>query len=150
MAATTEIQVGLARINGIPGTLTCAVLGSNFNPTSLSLSESFKVDTIASPSGAVIETRIASQRERTVTVELIPSGTTRADAQAVVVALLALGPLAVVTLGGFTLAAFNGTYNYMDGCEIVQKRDTYVIANVKLNQPETTTAGTFAGLSVAT
>ncbi len=152
MAAAAEVQVGIARINGIQGTLTCAVLGANFNPSSVSKSENFKVDSIVSPSGVVIETKIASQRERMVSVEFIPSGTTRADAIAVVTALNALGPLAVVTLGGFTGdTSMNSTFNYLDGGEVVLKRDTYCIANIRLVQTEVAaTGGTFAALAIAT
>lgn len=151
MAAATEIQVGTARINGILGTVTVSI-ATTPNLSTLGLTDDFSVEEIRSQNGAVVETMIAAARKRTVTMELIPSGTSKANAQSDAIAIMAaLTPLAVITIGGCTVTTLNGTYNYIGGAEIMQKRETFTVINVKAVQTEiAATAGTFAGLAVAT
>lgn len=151
MAAATEIQVGTARINGIQGTITVSI-STTPNLTTMGLADNFSVETIRSQNGAVIETKIAAARERVLTLELIPSSTTKAGALSDAIAIMAaLTPLAVITIAGCSITTFNGTYNYESGGEIVQKRETYTIINIKASACEVAaTAGTFAGLAVAT
>lgn len=164
--AAADIQVGVARIYGIQGSYTVAITsgyptqssvsltGADANPSSMSLANNFKVDEIASPNGAVIETLIASAQRRELTLELIPSSTssspTRAEALVMLEALSNLSPFAIFTLGSFDFTKLNGTWNYMGGGEAVLRRDTYAITNIKLAQFETAgTAGSFAALPVA-
>ena len=164
--AATELQVGVARIFGITGSFTVAVAsgwptqsgvslsGGDISPNTLSFSNSFKVDELVSANGAVIETLIASQNRRELSIEIIPSSTsttpTRAEAIAVANALGVLSPFAIFTLASFDLTFLNGTWNYMGGGDIVAKRDTYVISNIKIAQFETAgTAGSFAALTIA-
>lgn len=149
MATTTEIQGGKAKIYGIGGAITITGIAT-FNLADVTLTESFKEDTIPSQDGSIIETRIASQRVRELTITFAPSGATRAAAEAVLETLLAQGPLTVITLGGFTFLPANGTWNYMGGANVALRRDTYVVAGIKLKQVETAVAGVFGGLAVAT
>lgn len=150
--ASTEVQVGVARINGIQGTYTCAISGSSvtdINPSSIAYTQSFKSEEIPSPSGDYIQTMIGSQHRRDITIEMIPAGTTRANADTLLEALAVLRAFTKFTLGGFDLSALNGDWNYQGGGEITMKRDTYVVANIRLAQFETAVSGTFTALAVA-
>lgn len=158
MAAAADIQAGTARIYAIQNsgsaiaiTVTAQALTSP-NLSSVSWNDSFKVDEIASMNGSVVETLIASQRRREITIELIPSGTDRAAASTQLDNLLDnLKPLAVITLANFKDERFNGTFNYMGGAEVTLKRDTEVVTSVKCAQFETAgTADSFAALAIAT
>ncbi len=146
-----EIQAGTARINGIQGTITVSI-SSTPNLSTMGITDNFEVERIRSQNGAVVETKIAAARERVVSLEFIPSGATRAAAQAEAENILAaLTPLAVITIGGCDVSTFNGTYNYDGGGEIVQKRDTFAIINVRASQCEVAaTANTFSALAIAT
>ena len=155
---TTEIQAGTARINGIQNSgsdITCTVVSqalAAFNASSVGFTDEFDGQQIGSMNGAVVETLIGARRFRTLQIELIPSGTTRALAQANLDNILDnLTPYCVFTLANFFDARFNGTFNYMGGGEVTLKRDTFVIANVRISQFETAaTANTFAALAIAT
>lgn len=175
MALSAEIQHGVARIYGIPPINAAAdemtwsiagvalTAGSGLNPSSLGWTDNFKTDEIASADGSVIETLIASQQRRELAVELIPSSTsttpTRAEALAFVTHILAnMKPFSIFVLSGFSASltwinstsATDGSWNYMGGGEIMLKRDTYSIINVRLAQFLTRADGTkFAALPLA-
>ena len=163
--AATDIQYGTARIFGIQGSYTVAIVsgyapssvsltGADTNPSSIAFNHSFKTDEIASVNGAVIETLIASQQRREITIEIIPSSTstspTRAEALVMLEAIGNLSPFAIFTLASFDFTKLNGTWNYMGGAECTLKRDTYAICSIKLAQFEVAgTAGTYAALPIA-
>ncbi len=175
MALSQEVQAGIARIHGIPpinsavDELTWSIAtvaltsGSGFNPSSVGWSDEFKIEEIPSADGSVIETAIASQSVRNLSIELYPSSTsgtpTRAEAEAFVTHFLTnASPLAVFILSGFkaTLTWVNGTsatdgsFNYVGGGEIMLKRDVPCIMNVKLRQYRTRADGSkFAALPIA-
>jgi hypothetical protein len=150
MPAAAEIQVGTAKLNGIAGAVTMTG-AATFNMSSRNLTDGFKMEEIPSQDGAVIESVIASQRTREYDCEFAPSGATRAAAEAVVDTLTALGPLAVITIAGSTVSAFNGTYNLMPGTAVRETRDGHATVVMKLKQYETAAAaGTFAALAVVT
>ena len=175
MALSAEIQHGVARIYGIPpinsaaDELTWSIAGvaltsgSGFNPSSLGWTDNFKTDEIASADGSVIETLIASQQRRELSVELIPSSDsatpTRAEALAFVTHILVnMKPFSVIVLSGFKSAlswvngasATDGSWNYMGGGEIMLKRDSPCIVNVRLAQFLTRAdASKFAALPLA-
>ncbi len=175
MALSAEVQHGIARINGIPpinsavdeytwSIATVALTsGSALNPSSIGWTDSFKSDEIASPDGSVVETLIASQQRRELAIELIPSSSsgtpTRAEALAFVTHLLTnMKPYSVFVLSGFNAAltwinstsAASGSWNYMGGAEIMLKRDTYCIANIRLAQFLTRADGAiYAALPIA-
>ena len=159
MALSAEIQHGVARIYGIPPINAAAdemtwsiatialTAGSGLNPSSVGMTDNATVDEIASADGSVVETLIFSKRRRALTVEVIPSSTlttpTRAEAYAFLTHLLTnCLPGSVFVLSGFNAAltwvngasATNGSFNYMTGGEIMLRRDTYCIANVRLEQ----------------
>ncbi len=174
MALSAEVQAGIARIHGIPpigsaaDELTWSIAtvgltsGSGFNPNSVGWTDDFKSDEIASSDGSVVETLIASQQRRNLQIELIPSSNsttpTRAEALAFVTHFLTnMKPFSVVLLSGFattltwinSTSAASGSWNYMGGGEIMLKRDTYCIMNVKLSQFLTRADGSiFAALPV--
>jgi hypothetical protein len=175
MAISAEVQHGIARINGIPPIGSVAdeyswsiaavalTAGSGLNPSSVGWTDTFKTDEIASADGSVIETLIASQQRRELALEVIPSSSsatpTRAEALAFVTHLLTnMKPFSVFLLSGFhtsltwvnSISAASGSWNYMGGGEIMLKRDTYCIVNVKLAQFLTRADGTvFAALPIA-
>lgn len=175
MALSTEVQAGIARIHGIPpinaaqdeitwSIATVALTGgSGLNPSSIGWTDNFNLDEIGSPDGSIIETAIASKQTRELAIELIPSSNssspTRAEAEAFVTHLLAnMTPLAVFVLSGFKASltwingasATNGSFNYIGGAELMLKRDTYCIANVRLKQYRSRADGTiFAALPIA-
>lgn len=175
MALSQEVQAGIARIHGIPpintaqdeltwSIATVAVTsGSALNPSSIGWSDNFNLDEIQSADGSIIESAIASKRTRELTIELIPSSNsstpTRAEAEAFVTHFLTnCTPLAVFVLSGFKASltwingasATDGSFNYIGGGEIMLKRDTYCIMNVKLKQYLTRADGTkFAALPIA-
>lgn len=175
MALSLETQHGVARINGIPPINSAAdemtwsiagvalTSGSGLNPSSLSWTDEFKVDEIISADGSTMESLIASVQRRSIVAEVIPSSTsgtpTKAEALAFLTHLLTnMKPLSVFVLSGFHASltwvngasATNGSFNYMGGGEIMLKRDTYCIANVRLTQWVTRADGTiFAALPLA-
>lgn len=155
MPAAFETQAGICTLNGIRGTITMTG-AATFNMSSRTLTENFKVDRIPSQNGAVIETLIASQRNRTIEVEFAPTGATRTAAVAVVASLTALNPLEVITIAqsGSTpyeasVAACVGTWNLMEGMQIRESRDGILSVTMKLEANEVNgTADTFAALAV--
>lgn len=149
--AAAEIQAGTARIYGIPGSITCSIMVAP-NLSTVGLTDNFNVESIRSQNGAVIETKIGSARERIVQLEFIPSGASRANAITEAIAIIAaLTPLAVITIGGCSVTSLNTTYNYESGGDIMQKRDGYVVGNVRASAVEVASAaGTFAALPIAT
>lgn len=175
MALSAEIQHGIARIHGIPP-INSAVdeqtwsiagvaltAGSGLNSSSLDWTDEFQAEEIGSADGSVIETLIASKRRRSLVAEVIPSSNsttpTRAEAYAFLTHLLTnMQPLSVFVLSGFHASlswvngasATNGSFNYMGGAQIMLKRDTYCIANVRLSQFVTRADGAiFAALPLA-
>ncbi len=159
MALSAEVQHGVARIYGIPPinaavdemswTVAGVIItsGSGLNPSSIGWTDSFKTDEIASADGSVIETLIASQQRRELSIELLPSSTitspTRAEALAMVTHLLTnMKPFSVFVLSGFNAAlswvngasATDGSFNYMGGGEIMMRRDSPTIVNLRLAQ----------------
>lgn len=176
MALSAEVQHGIARINGIPPIGTAAdettwtiatvalTAGSGLNTSSLGWTDNFKTDEIGSADGSVIETLIASQQRRELSVELIPASTsatpTKAEARAFITHMLTnMKPFSVFVISGFhadltwinSTSATSGSWNYMGGAEITLKRDTYCMVNVRLAQFLTRADGTiFAALPLAT
>lgn len=175
MALSIETQHGVARIYGIPpinsavdemtwSIATVALTGgSGLNPSSIGWTDNFKSDEIASSDGSIVETLIASQRRRELAVELIPSSSsatpTAAEARAFVTHLLTnMKPFSVFVISGFhgdltwvnSSSATAGSWNYMGGGEIMLRRDTYCIVNVRLAQFLTRADGAvFAALPLA-
>jgi len=175
MALSAEVQHGIARIHGIPpinsavDELTWSIAGvaltsgSGFNPSSVGWTDDFKSEEIGSADGSIVETLIASQQRRNLAIEFIPSSTsttpTRAEALAFCTHLLTnMKPFSVFILSGFNAAltwingtsATNGSFNYMGGAELMLKRDTYCIGNIRLSQFLTRADGTiFAALPLA-
>lgn len=137
--------------------------GSGLNPSSLGWTDSFKSDEIPSSDGSVIETLIASQRRRELNCEIIPSSSstspTAAEARAFLTHILAnMKPFSIFVLSGFHAdltwvngaSATNGSFNYMGGGEIILRRDTFCIANIRLAQFVTRADGAvFAALPLA-
>lgn len=150
MAAAAEIQVGTGYINGIQGVITMTG-AATFNMASRTFGSEFKMEEIPSQNGATIETIIASQQKRILDIEFAPKGASRADAIAVVATLTALTPLSVITIGQSgtpAIAAAAGTYNLMSGMAVRESRDGILSVTMKLQACESTTAGTFGGLTV--
>ena len=156
MAAANEIQAGTAYINGVRGTISMTG-AATFNTASRTLTEDFKIDEIPSQSGAVIETMIATQRNRTIDIEFAPSGANRAAAVAVVASLTALDPLSVITIAQSgadpyqpAVAACAGTWNLVSGMTVRETRDGILTVSMKLKAHEVAgTADTFAALAIA-
>ena len=175
MALSQEVQHGVARIYGIPpigaaaDELTWSIAtvaltpGSGLNPSGVGWTDNFNVDEIGSADGSVVETLIASRQRRELAIELIPSSTsatpTRAEARAFLTHMLAnMKPFSVFLLSGFhadlswvnSASAAAGSWNYMGGAEIMLRRDTYFIVNVRLAQFLTRADGAvFAALPIA-
>lgn len=150
MSAAAEVQGGTACSFGIAGVVTMTG-AATFNISDRTITDEFKTTEIPSQNGAVVETVIASQRRRNYDSTFVPTGATRAAAVAVVATLMALTPLSVITIAVSTIAAFNGTYNYMGGAYVKETREGYAVAGIKLSQFEVAgTAGTFAALAIAT
>lgn len=148
MSAAAEIQGGAGCSWGIAGSVTMTG-AATFNISDRTLTDEFKTSELPSQNGAVIEGIYAYQRRRNYDSTFVPTGATRAAAQAVVATLMALSPLAVITVAASTIAAYNGTYNYMGGAYVKETREGYAVAGIKLSQFEVAgTAGTFAALPI--
>jgi hypothetical protein len=145
-----EIIAGEAVINGFPGTITMTG-AATFNAGTRSFSAEFKSEDVPSQDGGTIATRVASQQKRKIDVEFFPTGATRAAAIAVVASLEALLPLDVITIGGSgsAVAATVGTWNLISMPVFKESRDGILSVSLSLLAHESTTAGTFAGLTIA-
>lgn len=154
MAAAAEIQVGKAVRFGCGATaLANGATSYTANVQSQDLEDQCKLDKIVSQNGAVIETKITSQRERRGSFKIIPHGAT--DTRAAVLTMLnnftALAPLDVITVSGADVTAFNGTYNYEGGAKISTTAEGYYMIEFSVSQVESSaTAGTFTSLAVVT
>ncbi len=167
MALSAEVQHGVARIYGIPpinaavDEITWTIAGASLaagsapNFSSIGVVDTFKTDEIPSQDGSTIETLIASQLRREINLELLPSSTSdspsRTEALAQMTYIMAnLKPFSVITLAGFSAiltwvnstSATDGSWNYMGGGEIMFRRDTPVIVNLRLAQFKTRADGT--------
>lgn len=151
MAATTQVLAGKGLIDGITGAFTFTDLTGGANFESIDLQDDFTVDRIATQNGGTTETLIARGHNRKFTGKFVPTGTARTDARAIAAALMAFTPLKVITTTLFDVAALNGTWNYMGGARIALTREGYAIVDIQLEAQEVAaTAGTFAGLAIAT
>jgi len=147
MATTADVQVGTAVIHGISGSVSITGIAT-FKLDDVGLDDNFQSRKYTNSAGVLTDTIVAFDRNRRLTINFLPSGATRTAAEAIVTSMLALAPLAVITLAGFTITAFNGTYNYMGGASVKATREGEVICGIQLEAQETTTAGTFGGLAV--
>lgn len=175
VALSAEVQHGVARIYGIPpigaaaDELTWSIAtvalttGSGLNPNSVTWTDNWNTDEIGSSDGSTVETLIASKQRRELSIEVLPSSAsdtpTRAEARAFCTHLLTnMKPFSVFVLSGFhstltwinSTSATSGSWNYMGGAEIVLRRDTYCVVNVRLAQFLTRADGAiFAALPIA-
>lgn len=151
MAAAAEIQAGTAVINGIQGTITMTG-AATFNLASRTHTENFDVQEITAQNGAVVETMVASKRNREIDVEFFPTGANRTAVIAVIASLTALNPLDVITIGQTgtpAVAACAGTWNLMPGMQVRETRDGVLSVTMKLKAHEVAATGdTFAALAV--
>jgi len=165
MAVTIESQVGKAVISGVrpnadgtPGTatntadtvggaLSAAISG---NVQSSKGSEEWDEREIISQDGATVETIVSYKRRRSLSLKVIPNGTLRSDAQAIIDHIRAMGPNCQITLAAFKDAWINGTWNYKSGGSIEYSAEGYVVADISIMQYMKVSDGSFAALAAVT
>lgn len=157
LVVTAEFEVGAGYINGIQGAITITPaggsdMGATMNMSSRQMSDNFNLEEIPAQNGATIEAAIASRRYRDVDIEFAPKGATRALCQTFIsTVLMSLEPLIVLTVASSTIAAHNGTFNYIGGANIKETREGFCVSGIKARQYETAaTVGTFAALAKIT
>lgn len=141
-----DVQVGQAYLQGVAGTITMTGVAT-FNASTRTLADEFSKEEIPASAGDIIEAVIYSKRQRSYVCEFAPKGASRVAAEAVIDTLFATSMGATVTIGGSTVSAYNGTYNYEGGAYIRETRDGYAVAGINLRQYENSTPGTFAALA---
>ena len=136
--AVAEVQVGVAKIYGLDG---AAITGVASTIETGDLDFAFDTDEIKGQNGEV-ETIIASNTRKTLTINFAPSAATRALA-ITASTNASVGALVLVVLSGFTVIAYNANYNCM-GWTWNGKRDGYFVMTMKLQQ-NISNAGTTSG-----
>lgn len=165
MAAPIHTLKGPAKIKGIQSNTTGAAtlvanngtsditytVASSVNIDSLTWEPRSQIDKMASTAGDIVESMIASKRERGLTLTLVPMGansTDTAGAYTVAQNLINIRPLTKVVLSNFGMAALNSNFNYIEGGSISLTREgLMIVSGIKLEQYETSTANTFDALT---
>ncbi len=161
MAVPLHIQVGPAKIKGIQSNVTGAAtlvansvtytVAASVNLDSVTWEPRSQIDKMASTAGDIVESSIASKRERGVTITLVPMGANSSDtagAYTTAVNLCNLRPLTKVVLSNFGFSPLNSNFNYIEGGSISQTREgLLIVSGIKLEQYETSTANVFDALT---
>lgn len=146
-----EIQAGKGVIYGLGATAisgAITIAATNLNLSDVDAADEFKMDQLVNQTGDRVETMVASQRVRRLTVNFVPIGATRAAAIASIQLFLDASPLSVITFAGFVITALNTSYNYVGGASLKGSRESWFVANIGLMVPESSTPGTFTALPI--
>jgi len=127
--AVAEVQVGVAKIYGLDGAV---ITGIASTIETADLDFAFDTEEVKGQNGEV-ETIIASNARKVVTINFTPNAATRAAA-ITISTTASIGALAVVELLTFKVVAYNGKYNCM-GWTWNGKRDGYFVMTMKLQAP---------------
>lgn len=138
--------LGITGSVGITGAVT--IIPEKWNVSDIDFAEEFKLDKLINQEGTRTETMVASQRERRITINFVPTGADRDIAKAVAEAFTTLQPLSVLTFAGFRIAALNASWNYTGGVGLKFVRETWLVANIGLLSIETSVANVFSSLAV--
>jgi hypothetical protein len=155
--AVQDIQAGFGMLHGIPGAITLTPsggsdlwsAGAKSNISSLNLTHNFTLDETPSSDGTIIEQATASKEFRDWRCSFMPKADTRANAEAVVDAFLALTPLKVIAVAVATVSAYNGSFNFMGGMTIDSTRDGKTVIEFNLRQYKDA-SGNFSALAAVT
>lgn len=126
-----ETQVGVAKVFGLRGAALETLEGAaTITMESADFEHKFKLDESLGQDGDV-ETLFASKEEYEISINLMPTGASRAAAADQAVDLIP-APLSKVTLSEFAIESFNGDYNYIGGATIKMVRDKECVMGMKL------------------
>lgn len=129
--ATPEVQVGVAKIFGlIGGTATTLEGAATITIENADFEHKFKLEESLGQDGNC-ETLYATNEQFDIAINFMPNGATRAAA-ATSAANMVPSPLSKVVLSGFSVARYNGDYNYVGGATIKLVRDKECVMNLKL------------------
>lgn len=121
--AEQDVQIGKGTVMGIAGAITMtpgvgtALASGDANFESITHSTEFTVDELPNAGGTYIESAIASKASKTMKVDFIAQGTTRAAAETVFDNVDAWAPLAVITVASATVSTLNVVGNLISGVE---------------------------------
>lgn len=153
--AEQDVQRGKGTVMGIAGAITItpgvgtALADGDANYESMTQTTEFALDELPNSGGTYIESAMATKVTKTIRVDFIPQGTTRANAETVFDVVDAWAPLATITIASATASTLNVAGNLISGVEKNFTREGRAKISFSLKQYQGS-GGSFGALALIT